>query len=108
MMCGNKETKLQPHHFIFTSKTSLYHRYNPKNGISLCHGCHNCKIHRNPGLDNILNLKDAAIEGGVITLSELNDIRKSGKDNVGVRFNRVKLNEIIEDLTNELKEYDVS
>lgn len=111
MMCGCKVGEVNPatgntyrvsaHHYIISRARSLKHRYNPKNGISLCYGCHIRKVHVEASYDATRTLVDSALTAGIITNDELEEIRESAGEITTLK--REDLNELLDKLTLELK-----
>ena len=99
MLCGKTMDikNLQAHHWIVSRARSLKYRYNIKNGVSLCYGCHICQIHHNPTVSVIEELGQRCIDSGIVTKQELTEIKN---DRETVKYNLTDLKELLESLEN--------
>lgn len=68
-LCGRKDT-LNAHHWIHCKAQGNLHRWNIKNGITLCYACHVYKVHYYASADITDRLKAYAFEKGIITPEE--------------------------------------
>ena len=73
LLCG-KIDGLAAHHYIHTKGSSLHHRFNVKNGITLCYSCHILKVHTKATVAILEEVKKAAITYGVATAKEIEEI----------------------------------
>lgn len=70
--CGRPATAT--HHF-FPKSGSAYLRYNPKNGVPLCYGCHIIKIHTQGDPETLEKIKQTR---GKEWYEELKALKKKG------------------------------
>ena len=64
ILCGgyvNDIKHLQAHHWIVTRNQSSKYRWDLRNGVSLCYGCHIHQVHSNPSVELINRLKELCI-----------------------------------------------
>lgn len=73
LLCGKTEG-LAAHHYIHTKGSSLHHRHNVKNGITLCFACHIYKVHTQATVAVLDEVKRAAVMYGVATPAEIEAI----------------------------------
>lgn len=73
LLCG-KTDGLAAHHYIHTKGSSLHHRFNVKNGITLCYACHIHKVHTKATLAILEEVKKAAVMYGVATAKEIEEL----------------------------------
>ena len=73
LLCG-KTDGLAAHHYIHTKGSSLHHRFNVKNGITLCYAFHIYKVHTKATVAILEEVKKAAITYGVATAKEIEEI----------------------------------
>lgn len=73
VLCGKKDT-LNAHHWVHSKAQGNQHRWNVKNGITLCYTCHIYKVHSFASADILEQLKKAAFEMGILTKEELEAI----------------------------------
>jgi hypothetical protein len=66
---------LQSHHWIVTRARSLKYRFDPRNCVSLCYACHIFKVHHNPTVALLDELKERAIIEGIVTEEEIEQIK---------------------------------
>lgn len=76
ILCGRKDT-LQAHHWIHSRAQGNLHRWNVKNGVTLCYGCHLHKVHIYASASILDELKKAALDRGIVTPEELEAISNS-------------------------------
>lgn len=69
VLCGKKDG-LNAHHWIHSKAQGNLHRWNVKNGISLCFACHLYKVHTYASADILEQLKQAAFTRGIVTPEE--------------------------------------
>ena len=80
ILCGGHvgdTAKLQSHHWIVSRARSTKYRYDERNCVSLCYGCHIGRIHHNPTLALLENLKQRAIINKIVTPDEIEEIKLS-------------------------------
>ena len=73
ILCGKKET-LQAHHWIHSKAQGNMHRWEVKNGVTLCYACHIHKVHKFSSADILEQLKAAAFDRGIVTSEEMEAI----------------------------------
>lgn len=73
VLCGKKEG-LAAHHWIHSKAQGNKHRWNVKNGLTVCFADHIYKIHTYASADIIEQLKQAAFARGIVTPQELEEI----------------------------------
>lgn len=73
ILCG-KKSALNAHHWIHSRAQGNRHRWNVKNGVTLCYGCHIHKVHYHASASDILQIKYAALQRGIVTPQELEEI----------------------------------
>lgn len=73
VLCGKTEG-LNAHHWIHSKAQGNLHRWDVKNGITLCFACHIYKVHSYASADVIGQLKEAAFVRGIVTPEELEAI----------------------------------
>ena len=73
VLCG-KTNGLAAHHWIHSRAQGNKHRWNIKNGITLCFTCHIYKVHHYASADVIGQLNEVAFERGIISKEELDNI----------------------------------
>lgn len=73
ILCGKKDT-LQAHHWIHSKAQGNMHRWEIKNGVTLCYACHIHKVHKYSSADILDQLKGAAFDRGIVTPEELEAI----------------------------------
>lgn len=73
VLCGRKDT-LQAHHWIHSKAQGNMHRWDIKNGVTLCYACHIHKVHTYASADILEQLKVAAFARGIVTPEELESI----------------------------------
>ncbi len=93
---GIKTTKgLQAHHYILAQGESSLHRFNLKNLITLCYGHHIHGVHKNPTISSLRLVEQLAIENGIVTKEEIDQIINSkGEPH---RWTRIELEGIIKE-----------
>lgn len=77
LLCGGFEgeiPKLQAHHWVVSRGRSLKYRFDPRNGVALCYGCHIHQIHTNPTVDMLNKLKERAVASGVANDDDIQEI----------------------------------
>lgn len=74
VLCHNK-TSLQAHHWIVTRNQSLKYKYDLRNGVTLCYGCHIHGVHSNPSVYLLDRLKDVCLARGIATQEDINEIK---------------------------------
>lgn len=73
VLCHNK-TSLQAHHWIVTRNQSNKYKYDLRNGVTLCYGCHIHGVHSNPSVYLLDRLKDVCLARGIATKEDINEI----------------------------------
>lgn len=100
MLCGKyigEVKKLEAHHWILTKNQSAKYRWDLRNGVALCHGCHIHQVHRNSSAEMITRLANICIASGIITREEFEEIMED-------RHGLIKVNKAyMEDKFEELK-----
>lgn len=92
VLCGS-DSALQAHHWILTRNQSSKYKFDLRNGVTLCYGCHIHGVHRNPSIYLLDRLKDLCIAKGIATQEDINEI-KSNKNEIHKR-NLLELDNII-------------
>lgn len=103
MLCGGyvgQPEKLQAHHWIIARGKSLKYRFDPRNGIALCYGCHIHQVHTNPTVDIINGVRESALSNHIVTLDDIEEIVNSSRS--VNKITTVELQEKLEDLKNLL------
>lgn len=103
MLCGGyvgQPEKLQAHHWIIPRGKSLKYRFDPRNGIALCYGCHIHQVHTNPTVDIINRVRESALSNHIVTLDDIEEIVNSSRS--VNKITTVELQEKLEDLKNLL------
>lgn len=78
ILCGGhvgETAKLQSHHWIVSRARSMKYRFDERNCVSLCYGCHILKIHNNPTLALLEALKERAIIEGIVNSEDIEEIK---------------------------------
>jgi hypothetical protein len=100
ILCGgyvNDIKHLQAHHWIVTRNQSSKYRWDLRNGVSLCYGCHIHQVHSNPSVELINRLKELCILNKIATPEDIEEI-------INNRHELFKINRIfLEDKINEYK-----
>ena len=73
ILCGSKSS-LQAHHFIVTRNQSNKYKYDLRNGVTLCYGCHIHGVHKNPSVYLLDRLKTLCIAHGIASQEDINEI----------------------------------
>lgn len=73
VLCGKKEG-LNAHHWIHSRAQGNLHRWDIKNGITLCYPCHVHKVHHYASADITDRLKTEAFMRGIVTPQEYEEI----------------------------------
>lgn len=102
LLCGKKEG-LNAHHWIHSRAQGNKHRWNVKNGVALCFACHLYKVHHYASADIMLQLKYAALQRGIVTPTELEEI---ADDHAIMKFGVAELEEVKAYLTAYLESLD--
>jgi len=74
LLCLKRDT-LQAHHWIVPRARSLKHRWDIRNGTTLCYTCHMFKIHACSTLDNVERLKEVALRRSVIDEKGIEEVK---------------------------------
>ena len=74
VLCHNK-TSLQAHHWLLTRNQSKKYKYDLRNGVTLCYGCHIHGVHSNPSVYLLDHLKDVCMARGIATIEDINEIK---------------------------------
>lgn len=69
-----KKDGLNAHHWIHSRAQGNKHRWDVKNGITLCFACHKYKVHTYASAAIMEQLKRAAFARGIVTPQELEQI----------------------------------
>lgn len=80
ILCGKhvgETKKLQSHHWIVSRARSTKYRFDERNCVSLCYGCHIGRVHHNPTIALLEELKDRAIINKIVTPEEIEEIKAS-------------------------------
>ena len=80
ILCGGhvgEINKLQSHHWLVSRARSTKYRFDERNLVSLCYGCHILKIHHNPTLVLLENLKNRALMNKIVTPEDIDEIKAS-------------------------------
>ena len=73
VLCGSKNS-LQAHHWIVTRNQSNKYKYDLRNGVTLCYGCHIHGVHRNPSVYLLDRLKTVCIARKIASQEDRNEI----------------------------------
>lgn len=73
ILCGKKDG-LAAHHWIHSKAQGNLHRWDVKNGVTLCFACHIYKVHSYASADILEQLKAAAFARGIVTPEEMEAI----------------------------------
>lgn len=89
ILCGGYEGeigRLQAHHWIVSRGDSLRYKFDVRNGVALCYGCHIHRIHTNPTVSLISKLKSKAIAAGIASEQEVEEIieKARGVSKIGI------------------------
>lgn len=79
ILCGSKSS-LQAHHFIVTRNQSNKYKYDLRNGVTLCYGCHIHGVHKNPSVYLLDRLKTLCIAHGIASQEDINEITANRHD----------------------------
>lgn len=77
ILCGghiNNIKELQAHHWILTKNQSSKYRWDIRNGVSLCYGCHIHQVHAHPSVELINRLKELCILNNIVTPEDIEEI----------------------------------
>ena len=102
LLCGKKEG-LNAHHWIHSRAQGNMHRWNVKNGVSLCFACHLYKVHNYASADVMEQLKRAAFARNIVTPQELEEI---ANDHSILKFGVEDMERVKNYLTNYLENLD--
>lgn len=100
VLCGS-DSALQAHHWILTRNQSSKYKFDLRNGVTLCYGCHIHGVHKNPSVYLLNRLKDACFLHGIATQEDINEII-ANKNEVHKR-NLIEMDNIIIALESFLK-----
>ena len=73
VLCKSKNA-LQAHHWILTRNQSAKYRFDLRNGVTLCYGCHIHGVHSNPSVYLLDRLKSNCISRGIASQEDINEI----------------------------------
>ena len=73
VLCGSKNA-LQAHHWILTRNQSAKYRFDLRNGVTLCYGCHIHGVHSNPSVYLLDKLKTLCIARKIASQEDINEI----------------------------------
>lgn len=99
VMCGKVGKGLQAHHYLKSRARSLKYRWDLRNGITLCYGCHMYGVHKTASFDVVSALVDYVLKNGILTAREVGEIahdkdkRDYGKDRGFLEAARINLEE---------------
>jgi len=96
LRCGNDGSN-QAHHFILAQGSSSLYRFDPRNLITLCYGCHIHWLHANPTIDRIDEIRSIALSKGICTEEDIAELI-SNKGQIK-KWTRYELEELKENLT---------
>lgn len=110
ILCGNKNS-LQAHHWIVTRNQSNKYKYDLRNGVTLCYGCHIHGVHSNPSVYLLDRLKTLCIARKIATQEDINEIVANRHEvhqrRVGEMENIIiALSAYLENLLGEVKQND--
>jgi hypothetical protein len=97
VLCGKAGKGLQAHHYIKTKARSLKYRWDIRNGVTLCYGCHMYGVHKTASFEVISGLVEYAVKNGILTAAEVGEIvhdkdkREYGKDRGFLEAARINL-----------------
>jgi hypothetical protein len=97
VLCGKGGKGLQAHHYIKTKARSLKYRWDTRNGITLCYGCHMYGVHKTASFEAVSGLMEYAVKNGILTAAEVGEIvhdkdkRNYGKDRGFMEAARINL-----------------
>lgn len=105
VLCGGhlgEVSKLQSHHWIVSRARSLKYRYDPRNCVSLCYACHIHKIHNNPTLALLDELKNRALICNIVNNDDIVEISRGS--NIPYKMSLAEIEERIEWFKERLNE----
>lgn len=102
VLCGKKDG-LNAHHWIHSKAQGNKHRWNVKNGVTLCFACHIYKVHTYASADIMLQLKYAAFMRGIVTPQEMEEI---ANDHAIAKFGVAELEQVKDYLNAYLESLD--
>lgn len=73
VLCGSKNA-LQAHHWIVTRNQSNKYKFDLRNGVTLCYGCHIHGVHSNPSVYLLERLKQVCLFRGIASQEDINEI----------------------------------
>lgn len=73
ILCHSKNA-LQAHHWILTRNQSAKYRFDLRNGVTLCYGCHIHGVHSNPSVYLLDRLKTLCIANKIASQEDINEI----------------------------------
>ena len=73
LLCGKKDS-LNAHHWIHSRAQGNRHRWDVRNGITLCYPCHVHKVHYYASADVTDRLKKEAFSRGIVTPGDYESI----------------------------------
>ena len=82
ILCGGYEGetgRLQAHHWIVSRGDSLRYKFDVRNGVALCYGCHIHRVHTNPTIALMSKLRNKAITAGIATEDDIEEIVEKAK-----------------------------
>ena len=74
VLCGKTGKGLQAHHYIKSRARSLKYRWDIRNGITLCYGCHIYAVHMTASFEIVNKLLHYATTHEILTLQDVADI----------------------------------
>jgi hypothetical protein len=97
VLCGKVGKGVQAHHYIKTKARSLKYRWDIRNGITLCYGCHMYGVHKTASFEAVSGLVEYAVRNGILRATEVAEIahekdkRDYGKDRGFLEAARINL-----------------
>ena len=101
VLCHNKNS-LQAHHWILTRNQSSKYRFDLRNGVTLCYGCHIHGVHSNPSVYLLDRLKTICIARKIASQEDINDI--IAKKNELCKRGVGEMENIVTDLSADLEQ----
>lgn len=98
-LCG-KQDSLNAHHWVHSKAQGNRHRWDVRNGISLCYTCHIYKVHTYASADISERLKEFAFSTGVISPQ---DYEAMANDHTILKDSLEEMENIKASLTNYLR-----
>lgn len=99
VICGKSGKGLQAHHYIKAKSRSVKYRWDLRNGVTLCYGCHMYIVHMTASFEAINKLVEYALNKEILTSAELVEIARDkcekdlSKDRGFIEACRIELEE---------------